>query len=142
MLKETITYNDYNGVSITEDFYFNLNQAEIVEMQMSTEGGFAERINRIIAAHNEPELIKIFKDLVLQAYGEKSDDNKTFVKVNDAGVPVSRRFSQTEAYSQLFMKLATNTEAAIKFINGIIPADAAKELEKNKELQLLASATN
>ncbi|MDD3204157.1 MAG: hypothetical protein PHS74_00250 [Lachnospiraceae bacterium] len=142
MLKETITYNDYNGVSITEDFYFNLNQAEIVEMQMSTEGGFAERINRIIAAHNEPELIKIFKDLVLQAYGEKSDDNKTFVKINDAGVPVSRRFSQTEAYSQLFMKLATNTEAAIKFINGIIPADAAKELEKNKELQLLASATN
>ena len=141
MLKETITYEDYNGATRTEDFYFNLNEAEVMEMQMSTSGGLSEMIRRIIAAQDEPAIINIFKDLVLKAYGEKSLDGKHFTKINDAGVPLSRAFSQTEAYSQLFMKLATDTEAAIRFVNGIVPAKAAEEMAKNGELIAMAQAT-
>ena len=121
MLKKTITYEDYNGVERTEDFYFNLTKAEITEMEMSTTGGLAEMIQNIVQAQDAPAIIKIFKDLVLKAYGEKSLDGKRFMKVNDAGVPLSIAFSQTEAYSQLFMELATDAEAAAAFINGIMP---------------------
>ena len=123
MLKKSITYTDYNGTERTEDFYFNLTKAEIMEMEMSTTGGLAEMIQKVVNAQDAPAIIKVFKDLVLKAYGEKSADGKRFVKVNDAGVPLSIAFSQTEAYSQLFMELATDAEAAANFVNGIVPKD-------------------
>lgn len=117
MLKETMTYADYNGVTRTEDFYFNLSNAEITEMEMTTEGGLADRIQKIVAAQDLPAIIKVFKDLILKAYGEKSDDGKRFVKSEE----ISTAFSQTEAYSQLFMNLATDEDAAARFVNGIVP---------------------
>lgn len=119
MLKKTITYTDYNGSSRTEDFYFNLTKAEIMEMELSTAGGLAGMIEKIVATQDAPSIIKIFKDLVLKAYGEKSADGKRFVKSEE----LSTAFSQTEAYSILFMELATDADAAQKFVNGIIPTD-------------------
>ena len=119
MLKKTINYTDYNGTERTEDFYFNLTKAEIMEMEMSTTGGLAETIQRIVAAQDAPAIIKIFKELVLTAYGVKSPDGKRFIK-NDT---IRDEFAQTEAYSILFMELATDADAAAKFVNGIVPAD-------------------
>lgn len=118
MLKKTITYTNYNGVECTEDFYFNLTKAEIMEMELSTSGGLAEMIQKIVAAQDAPAIIKIFKELVLKAYGEKSPDGKRFIKSEE----ISKAFSQTEAYSILFMELATNSDAASAFVNGIVPA--------------------
>lgn len=123
MLKKTITYTDYNQVERTEDFYFNLTKAEVMEMEMGTSGGMAEMIQRIIAAQDSPAIIKIFKELVLKAYGEKSPDGKRFIKSDE----ISTAFAQTEAYSNLFMELATDADAAAKFVNGIIPADVAQQ---------------
>lgn len=122
MLKKTITYTDYNGIERTEDFYFNLSKAEVVEMQMSTTGGLGEQISKIIEAKDTPSIVKIFKDLVLGAYGEKSPDGKRFIK-NDE---IRTAFSETEAYSNLFMELATDTTAATAFVNGIIPPKLSK----------------
>ena len=123
MVKKTIKYEDYNGTQREEDFYFNLTKAELMEMEMGTTGGLAEMIDNVVKAQDAPSIIKIFKDLVLKAYGEKSPDGKRFIKVNDAGIPLSIGFSQTEAYSQLFMELATDAKAASDFVNGIIPAN-------------------
>lgn len=123
MLKKTITYMDYNGNERTEDFYFNLSKAEVMEMELSTTGGLAEMIQKIIAAQDSPAIIKIFKDLLLKAYGEKSPDGKRFMKTKE----ITQAFEQTEAYSQLFMELATNADAAAAFVNGIIPQATAKE---------------
>ena len=117
MLKKTITYTDYNGLERTEDFYFNLTKAEIMEMELSTTGGLSETINKIVSSKDAPAIIKIFKDLVLKAYGEKSPDGKRFMKSEE----IATAFAQTEAYSQLFMELATDADAAAKFVNGIVP---------------------
>ena len=126
MLKKTITYTDYNGQERTEDFYFNLSKAEIMEMELSTVGGFGEMLQRIIAAQDGPTIVKIFKELVLKAYGEKTPDGKRFVKSDE----LRESFSQTEAYSNLFMELATDSKAASDFVNGVIPADLAAEAQK------------
>ena len=126
MLKKTITYTDYNGLERTEDFYFNLSKAEIMEMEMSTTGGFAEMLQKIVAAQDAPAIIKVFKDITLKAYGEKSPDGKRFIKSDE----LREAFSQTEAYSQLFMELATDADAASNFIKGVIPADLEKEVGK------------
>lgn len=123
MLKKTITYHDYNGVEYTQDFYFNLSKAEIMEMELGTTGGLAEMIQNIVAAQDAPSIIKVFKDLILKSYGEKSADGKRFIKSDE----ISIAFAQTEAYSELFMELATNAEAAAAFVNGIVPAEMAKE---------------
>lgn len=124
MLKKTITYTDYNGVERTEDFYFNLTKTEIMEMEMGTTGGFSELLVRVVAAKDTPTLIKIWKEFILKAYGERSLDGRQFVKSE----AISTAFSQTEAYSQLFMEMATNADAAAKFINGVVPADMAKQM--------------
>lgn len=117
MLKKTIKYTDYNGVERQEDFYFNLSKAEVTEMELSTAGGLAEMINKVVAAQDAPSIIKIFKDLILKAYGEKSPDGKRFIK----SAELSEAFSQTEAYSILFMELAMDAEKAAEFVNGIVP---------------------
>ena len=119
MLKKTITYTDYNGTERKEDFYFNLSKAEVMEMEMSTSGGLAQMINKIIETQDSPAIIKIFKDLILKAYGEKSPDGKRFIK----SAELSEAFAQTEAYSNLFMELATDADAAAKFVNGITPVE-------------------
>ncbi len=120
MLKKTITYKDYNGVERTENFYFNLTETEIMEMEVGTVGGLAEMITNIVNAKEAPAIIKIFKDLILKAYGEKSLDGKRFEKKNGA---LAEAFAETEAYSILFMELATDAEKAAEFINGIVPAN-------------------
>ena len=123
MLKKSITYIDYNGTERTEDFYFNLSKAEVMEMEMSTSGGLAETIQRVVATQDAPTLIKIFKDLILKSYGVKSIDGKRFEKSEK----LSMEFAQTEAYSNLFMELATDSKSASEFVNGIIPADLSKK---------------
>ena len=122
MLKKTVTYTDYNGSERTEDFYFNLTKAEIMEMALTTVGGLSAMIEKIVAAKDGPTIIKTFKDLVLKAYGEKSADGRRFIKSPE----IAEAFSQTEAYSQIFMELATDDEAAAKFVNGIIPEVESK----------------
>lgn len=130
MLKKSITYTDYNGVERTEDHYFNLSKAEIMEMELSTTGGLTEYIQRIVAAKDSPTIVKIFKELILKAYGEKSPDGKRFIKSDE----LSTAFSQTEAYSQLFMELATDENKAAAFVNGIVPSDISKQLDKQPTL--------
>lgn len=129
MLKKTIEYTDYNGTKRTEDFYFNLSKAEIAEMELEIPGGMTAMLQRITAAQDTPSLVKIFKDLILRSYGVKSDDGKRFIKSQQ----LKDEFSQTEAYSELFMELATNAEAASTFVNGILPNDVAKETKKQIE---------
>lgn len=135
MLKKNIKYTDYNGVEREETFLFNLSKAELMEMEMGTTGGLAESIQKIVKTEDAPAIIKIFKDIILKAYGEKSADGKRFIKIDDNGIPLSIGFSQTEAYSQLFMELATDAEAASTFIKGIIPSDIDVSDADIKKLQ-------
>lgn len=123
MLKKRIKYTDYNGEKREEDFYFNLSKAEIIEMELSTEGGLKNMIEKITDEKDMPKLIALFKRLIKMSYGEKSADGKRFVKSED----LSEAFTQTEAYSELFMELATNDNAAAEFVNGIVPPDLAQE---------------
>lgn len=121
MIKKTITYTDYNDVERTEDFYFHLNKAELVDMQYSINGGLAEYYQRILKTNDEPELIKIFRDLVLKSYGVKTDDGRGFMKFDENGKPLSLAFSQTAAFVEIYTELASNDEKAAEFFNGIIP---------------------
>lgn len=140
MLKKTITYTDYDGVERTEDFFFNLSKAEIAEMELSSAGGMEKLIQQIAMTQDRKRLIDLFKTIILKSYGEKSLDGRRFIKSEE----LSQAFSQTEAYSELFMQLATNTEMASEFINGIMPkTDAAPEqvAKAQEEAKAMLDAT-
>ena len=127
MLTKTIKYTDYNDVEREETYRFNLSKAELMDMQLTTVGGLDELIKKIIATKDIPSMTKFFKELVLKSYGVKSDDGKRFIK-NDQ---LREEFEQTEAFTELYMELLTNDEAAAAFVKGIIPSDLAKQLNAN-----------
>ena len=134
MVKKTSTYIDYDGTERTEDFYFNLSEAEITEMQLSVEGGMRGYIEKIIAAKSQLELVKLFKEILLRSYGKKSLDGRLFVK-NEAN---TAEFLANPAYSKIYMELVTDTDAATKFVNGLIPASAQNQ---NPAMAMAATAS-
>jgi hypothetical protein len=117
MVKKTITYTDFDGNVRTEDSLFNLSRAEVIEMELSVSGGLTQMIERIASTQDGPAIFKVFKDIIMKAYGEKSPDGKRFIK----SAELSEAFSQTEAYSELLMELITDPNAAAKFMNELIP---------------------
>ena len=134
MVKKTITYIDYDGTERTEDFYFNLSEAEITEMQLSVEGGMRGYIEKIVAAKSQLELVKLFKEILLRSYGKKSLDGRLFVK-NEAN---TAEFVASPAYSIIYMELVTNTDAATKFVNALIPANTQNQ---NPAMAMAATAS-
>lgn len=134
MLKKTITYTDYNGNERKEDFYFNLNKVELVEMEAGISGGIKSLLEQIVNTQDTKRIVELFKDIILRSYGEKSLDGKKFEKFRD-GRRLSDDFAQTEAYSELFMELSTNERAASDFINGVVPQGLAAEASGTKNLE-------
>lgn len=117
MLKKTITYVDYDGLERKEDFYFNLTRAEVAQMELSVNGGLKQFLENIIQLDDRPKIIEEFKKLITMSYGKKSPDGKRFMKSQE----LVDEFVQTEAFSDLFMELATNANAAAEFVKGILP---------------------
>lgn len=126
MFKKTMTYTDWNGVERTEDIYFNLSKAELLEMQLTTEGGIDNMIQRMVQAKDTVSLVKLYKELILKAYGRKSADGRRFEKSEE----ISREFTETSMFSDFYMELATNDKAASDFLTGIMPKDLEAEVKK------------
>lgn len=126
MLKKTITYENFNEETVSEDFFFHLSKAELVELEMSHEGGLSATIERIVAADDNKSLIAEFKNIILNSYGKRSEDGRRFIKNQE----LRDEFESTEAYSVLFMELITNTDSAVEFINGVIPKGMVEEAAK------------
>jgi hypothetical protein len=118
MLKKTMKYTDYNGEEKEQDFYFNLNKAELIEMELSAEGGLEATVKRLMDEKDGRNIVDMFKKLILQSYGEKTVDGR-FAKSPE----LSKKFSETAAYPELFTELATDAEAASAFVNGIVPKE-------------------
>lgn len=118
------TYTDFNGNDRTEKFYFNLTEAECLEMMYSEAGGLEDYIQRIISAQDQEKILAIVKDLILRAYGEKSPDGREFMKNDD----IRARFAATEAYSDIYMELGTDAEKLTGFFEKLIPTKLRKRV--------------
>lgn len=135
MLMKTITYKDFNDNERTETFYFNLTQAEVTEWEVSHKGGLSELIKLIMSEQDIPKLMDIFKQIIARSYGKKSADGRLFEKLDIDGHRLVSEFMATNAYSQLYMELATNAQAALDFVHGAIP-DMPKPADPKTGLKL------
>jgi hypothetical protein len=135
LLKKTITYEDFNGETTSEDLFFHLSKAELVELEMSHEGGLSVSLQKIVDAKDGKAIIAEFKSIILGSYGKKSEDGRRFIK-NQA---LRDEFESSEAYSTLFMELVTDTDAAVEFINGVIPKGMVEEAERVSQAPTLTA---
>lgn len=131
MLKKTVSYTNFNDEEVTETHYFHLTQAELVEMELSMDGGLSKHLQRVVDSEDGGEIMRTFKTLLLDSYGKKSDDGRNFVKTQ----AIKDEFASSQAYSQIFMELATNADAAAEFINGIVPKGLEEQMEKFQQNQ-------
>lgn len=124
MYKRTITYTDYFGEEREEAIYFNLNRAELMKLELSTQQGYTKMLQDLIAKKDGPTIMQTFDKIIRMAYGEKSEDGRRFVKSE----ALSEAFTQTPMYDQLFMELCTDSKAAAEFVKNIIPQDLQAEV--------------
>lgn len=127
MLEYPITFTDFNDVTRTEVLRFNLTKAEVADMEMSVTGSFSNMLKMLIEKQDIPAMSAIFKNLLLKSYGEKSLDGREFSKSKE----MSDKFASTAAFSDIYMSLVTDADAAAKFINGILPEGLVKEMKKS-----------
>ena len=119
MLKKLIEYTDYNGNVRKEHFYFNLNKAELMEMETEIDGGMRQLLEIIMEKQDIPKIMSSFKTIIMRAYGEKSPDGRLFNKSEE----LSKAFTHTEAYNELYMELLSDAKKAAQFIEALMPAD-------------------
>lgn len=130
MIKKTIEYTDFNDNVRKEDFYFNLTKDELIQLGVKYPGGMEYKINQLIKTDNSSEVYDIFRTIVLESYGEKSEDGKRFVKSEE----MATAFSQTNAFSELIMELMNDAEQGAKFIEGLLPKDILEAVKMEERL--------
>lgn len=138
MYKKTITYTDYFGVERTEDFYFNLSESELMQLQLSTQKGFYNEMQALVDSHDGPKIMDAFNQIILKAYGEKSDDGRRFIKSPE----ISKAFTETPAYDKFFMEIIEDPKAASEFINGIVPGNMKLSGDETAKIIAMAEAKN
>lgn len=138
MLEKKITYTDFNGAERTETFRFNLNKAEILEMELGTAGGLTQMIEKLVEINDYPQIVKLYKNFILSSYGEKSLDGKQFIK----SAEIRDKFEQSGAYEQLFMELLSDPEKASAFVNGVMPKVPGTNGDHEKPELKLVEASN
>lgn len=133
MLKKTIEYEDFNGVKRSEDFYFNFTKAEVMDLQFNTERktSLSDLIQEVVDSQDNARILSIFKEIVLKAYGVKSDDGRRFIKSKE----IADEFAQTNAFDVLYWELATDADAAAAFVNAVIPDVVLPQDHKSPEKQ-------
>lgn len=132
MLKKTVTYETFDGETVTEDFYFNLTKAELSDRQFSVKGGLSALLEQIIKTNDQTKMYSMFKEIILAAYGEKSADGRKFIKSKE----ISENFTHTEAYSTIFMELLNDADAAAAFVTGILPKDMQSNVKDGFDAEL------
>lgn len=133
MYKITETYTDYDDNQRTEDFYFNYSEAELTDLQFSVSGGLAGMIDKIIKTNDMPKLVELFRELIQKAYGEKSNDGRRFMKSPE----LTKEFTETVAYSQIYMRLATDSKAAQEFINKVVPKSMKDKMQQANQQNIV-----
>lgn len=135
MLKKTITYTDYNGEERTDDFYFNLNKVECMELEFSVSPGetLSNYIQVLVDSQDMGTVIATIKKIVLMSYGIKSPDGKRFIK----NAKIRDDFEQSPAFEQLYWDLITDSESAADFLSGVMPSAVRDSLGDNPKKELL-----
>ena len=154
MYKQTLTYEDFNGDTVTESHHFNLSKREIKDLFIETPNFVDDFLSAfdtkpvIDKKTNKPvidpetgevvvelvdrrEAAKAIDYIVDLSYGVKTEDGKRFIKSKE----LLDTFKTTGFYDELMIQLIIDQELATNFFNGIFPKEIqekAKTLTKEE----------
>lgn len=127
MIKQTVSYTNFEGEEVKSTYYFNLTMAEIVDLE--TKGkGFSTRLRNIINEKDSRKIVEIVKEIILLSYGKRTEDGE-FIK----NTTVREAFASSEGYSALFMDLAFDENKLAAFVNGVMPKQMMEKVEMLKK---------
>ena len=125
MVIETLEYKNFKGIKVKRECLFNLTKSEWVDLQVSEDGGFEDLLKKISNEKDTSEIVRIFKKIILAAYGELKDDGETFLKTPE----ITKRFECSAAFEALYMSFITDSQRAAEFCNQLMPKFTDAELE-------------
>lgn len=143
MITKKITYEDFNGNIVTEEVQFHLTKSELLKMQLSEQGGMISVLEKMLAEHDTPKLVKYFDSFIVASYGKKSEDGKRFIKTKE----LTDAFTQGLAYDQLIIELLQDADNAAEFLKGILPKELSAQVneevinEAKERVGLIAAET-
>lgn len=155
MLKKTITYTDFDGNEAKVDAYFNLTKTECVDLNLEfeDEGGLIGRIKKLMTEREDGEMprkpaVDFVKLLINRSYGVRPKDNPSlFLKEDDDGHPLYKKFKQSAAYDAYVYALLSGDESLDEFATNVLPqisdeqkAEAAKILEAEGLSDIMSKA--
>jgi hypothetical protein len=138
VLKKTITYTDYDGKSVTEDFYFHFSKAELAELENSVEGGISKQMQAMLDSNDQTEIMNRFREILSKSVGRRSEDGRRFMK----SAEISADFMETEAYSALLMELMTDNGKVVEFITAMMPGDLQTEVAKIARAKMIGQVVD
>lgn len=130
MLKKDITFEDLDGKSVTKTYYFNISKSELMDLELSSPGGFSERLKFLMQTEDVSGALSVFKLIIDLSIGERSEDNIRFMK----SAEISAAFKQTNAYDEMLFEFVKNPKAAADFIVAIVPSDFRDKIDPDKIL--------
>ena len=146
MLRKEFHYTDYDGNEKSLIAYFHLNKNDCIDLDQSfvEEGGLINYLKDLVnEAKNNPDIqmnepfVRFVRQLVSRSYGERpKSDPSLFLKEDDMGRPLVRKFKGTPAYDDFVFGLLTGKEDLAAFCDAIMPTiDAEQRAEAEKMLQ-------
>ena len=137
MLKKTITFTDYDGNEQSVEAYFNLTRTECIDLNLEyeAEGGMIGKLKKMINVQKKGDeipqkpAVDFVRLLIDRSYGIRPKDDPTlFLKEDENGVPVIRKFRQSLAYHTYVYDLLSGKESLDEFASNVMPKISDAEM--------------
>ena len=141
MLRKVIKYTDYDGNEKEFEAYFNLNKMECMDLDLEfeSEGGLLEHLRAMLKNTDGEEMrkkpaIDFIKLLVDRSYGIRPKEDRTlFMKEDEDGKPLIRKFKASPAYSTFVYNLLSGEESLDDFATNVLPSVATADMESARK---------
>ena len=111
MFTHTVEYVDFNGNSREEKLHFHLSLPEVTRIEAEIGKSLEDHIKELTTNNRLKDLLDFLEKMLLTAYGEKTEDGKSFRK----NAEIRDMFEHSQAYAEIFEQVLTNHGLARKF---------------------------
>lgn len=136
MIKQHVSYEDYDGNKVEKDLWFHLNKSDLAKMSLGFDNGLIEGLTELQKKGDKKAVAEFIDNLLVNAYGVRKPGSDVFLKTPE----IKEDFQYSLAHDEiLMMLLGGEDDEIINFIVGIMPGmsveDRANVIEQVKNAQ-------
>lgn len=140
MIKQHVSYEDYEGNKVEKDLWFHLNRSDLAKLSLNYEKGLIEGLTELQKKGDKRAIAEFIDELLINAYGVRKPDSDVFLKTKE----IREDFEYSLAHDEiLMMLLGGEDDDIINFIVGIMPGMSAdKRAEVVEQVRAAQAAKN